>query len=598
MLSLHDRRPPCGSLGRVREVPSPVGGIRMGSDPKTLSLKPGTGGGSSGGSSSPPGRLRLVVFAGDGSKALLLPEQASLSVGRGAEVDLRLDDQAVSRRHLLLHILGDRVRVEDLGSANGTRVRGRDLGRGETVDIQPGDAVEIGRTTLLLQRPMSSQTRRVRLHSHDDFVNRVDEESGRALRAGNQFSVLRIRAPSPADATADEKLAGAIQPGDVLGEYGPGEYEVLLVDCSGPLAEARAKRLAASIASRQKLPELGMASFPADGRTSAILLEKANAALRGTTPSPDTDALLVSRDGAMDQLRRILVERVAPSPINVLVLGETGVGKGVLAAELHRSSARASGPFVSLNCVEIPESLLEAELFGYEKGIFTGAVSAKPGLIDGADGGTLFLDEVGEMPLSIQVKLLRVLEERQVRRLGSVKAHPVDIRVVSATNVDLQAAVEAGRFRRDLYFRLDGISVTVPPLRERTGEIEGLVNLFLEQAAGQAGRGVPELTPEAWAAVRRYSWPGNVRELRNAIERAVVLCTSGVITPELLPSEKPHTTLYAEAPRPLGERERIEEALLRCGGNQTRAAKELGVSRRTLVSRLAKYGFPRPRHRS
>jgi DNA-binding NtrC family response regulator len=559
----------------------------MDSDPKTLSLRPGT--------SSPPGSLRLLVFSGDGSKVLLLPEHAALSIGRGKGVDLRLDDEAISRRHLYLHLLGDRVRVEDLGSANGTRVRGRDLGRGETVELQPGDAVEIGRTLLVLQRAMSSQTRRVRLHAHDDFVNRVEDECGRAMRAGSQFSVLRLRAPGPAAATADEKLAGVIQPGDVLGKYGPGEYEVLLVDCSGALAEARARRLAASISSGQKLAELGLASFPTDGRTTAILLEEANAALRGTRPPGDTAAPLLSGDGVMDQLRRILLERIAPSPINVVFLGETGVGKGVLAAELHRLSPRATGPFVALNCAELAESLLEAELFGYERGAYTGAVTAKPGLIDSANGGTLFLDEVGEMPLSIQVKLLRVLEERQVRRLGSVKSHPVDIRIVSATNVDLQSAVEAGSFRRDLYFRLDGISLTVPPLRERPGELEGLVRLFLEQAATQAGRAVPELTPEAWAALRRYSWPGNVRELRNAIERATVLCATGVISPELLPAEKPHTTLYAEAPAPPGERERIEEALLRCAGNQTRAAKELGISRRTLVSRLAKYRLPRPR---
>ena len=198
------------------------------------------------------------------------------------------------------------------------------------------------------------------------------------------------------------------------------------------------------------------------------------------------------------------------------------------------------------------------------------------------------------MPLTIQAKLLQVLDQRQVRRLASVKSHPVDIRVVSATDVELLSAVEARQFRRDLYFRLDGISLTVPPLRERPGELEGLVHLFLEQAAAQAGRAVPEVTAEAWAALRRYSWPGNVRELRNAIERAAVLCTSGVITPELLPAEKPHTTLYAEAPAPPGERERIEEALLRCAGNQTRAAKELGISRRTLVNRLAKYRLPRP----
>jgi DNA-binding NtrC family response regulator len=586
---IDDHRRPADSLGHDRGVPFRPGGILMGSDPKTLSLKAGT--------SSPPGRLRLLVIAGEGSKSLLLPEHASLSIGRGADVDLRLDDHAVSRRHLLLHLLGDRVRVEDLGSANGTRVRGRELGRSETVDLLPGDAVEVGRTILVLQRTMSSQTRRVRLHAHDDFVARVEEECGRAVRAGSQFSLVRLSARGPAGATADEKIAGAIQPGDVLGEYGPGEYEVLLVDCSGAVAEARARRLAASISSGPKLGELGMASFPADGRTSAILLEKANAALRGTAPRQETDVPLIGRDGPMDQLRRILIERIAPSLINVLLLGETGVGKGVLAAEIHRRSPRAAGPFVSLNCAEIPESLLEAELFGYEKGIFTGALAAKAGLIDEANGGTLFLDEVGEMPASIQVKLLKVLDERQVRRVGSLKPHPVDIRLISATNRDLLADVESTRFKKDLYFRLDGISLTIPPLRERTGELEGLVQLFLTRAAAQAGRALPEVTPEAWAALRRYSWPGNVRELRNAIERAAVLCTSGAITPELLPSEKPHTTLFAAAPRPVGERERIEEALLRCGGNQTRAAKELDISRRTLVTRLTKYGIPRPRRR-
>jgi DNA-binding NtrC family response regulator/pSer/pThr/pTyr-binding forkhead associated (FHA) protein len=567
----------------------------MGSDPKTLSLKPAAAGGSGGGSSSPPGRLRLLVIAGDGSKSLLLPEHASLSIGRGADVDLRLDDHAVSRRHLLLHLLGDHVRVEDLGSANGTRVRGRDLGRGETVDLLPGDAVEIGRTVLVLQRAPSSQTRRVRLHAHDDFVARVDEECGRAVRAGSHFSVVRLSAGGQSAATADEKLAGAIQPGDVLGEYGPGEYEVLLVDCSGAVAEARARRLAASISSGPKLGKLGMASFPADGRTSAILLEKANAAHRGIAPPHDTETPLLGRDGAMEQLRQIVVERIAPSMINVLLLGETGVGKGVLAAEIHRHSTRASGPFVALNCVEIPESLLEAELFGHERGVFTGAVGAKSGLIDAADGGTLFLDEVGEMPLSFQAKLLVVLGDLQVRRLGSAKSHPVDIRIVAATNVDLEERVESGRFRRDLYFRLNGITLTVPSLKDRTGELEGLVHLFLQKTATQTGRPVPEMSPEGWAALRRYSWPGNVRELRNVIERAAVLCKTGVITADLLPAEKPQRTFYAQAPAPLGERERIEETLLRCGGNQTRAAKELGISRRTLVSRLAKYKLPRPR---
>jgi two-component system, NtrC family, response regulator AtoC len=576
------------SFGHSHEVASAVGGIRMDTDRETVSLKT---------TSSRSGTLRLVVFVGDGSQVLPLPDRGALSIGRGKGVDLRLDDQTVSSRHIKVHVLGDSVRVEDLGSTNGTRVRGRDLGRGETVELQSGDAVEIGRTLLVLQRSGSSQTRRVRLYSHDDFVSRIEDECGRAERANGQFAVLRIRAPESAAATAGERLAGAIQPGDVLGEYGPGEYEVLLVDCDSSLAEARARRLAGSMSAGRKLAEFGMAIFPADGRTPASLLEKANAALRGTVPPRDTDAPVLFRGGPMEEVLRLL-DRAASRPINVLILGPTGVGKGVLAAELHRRSPRASGPFVALNCAEFAESLLEAELFGYERGAFTGAAKAKPGLIESADGGTLFLDEIGEMPPTLQAKLLKLLDDRLVRRLGSVKPTRVDIRLVSATNRNLEAEIKAGRFKEDLYFRINGIPVQVPPLRERLEEIGVLARLFLEQEAQQAGQPVPELTPEAMAALRSYSWPGNVRELRNAMERAAVLCADGVITPNHLPAEEPLSTVYAETPAPRDERERIHEALVRCAWNQTKAAQELKISRRTLVNRLKKYKFPRPRDRS
>jgi two-component system, NtrC family, response regulator AtoC len=317
---------------------------------------------------------------------------------------------------------------------------------------------------------------------------------------------------------------------------------------------------------------------------------------------------VVFHDGAMDSLRRI-VESIAESSISVLITGETGAGKGLLAKELHRKSRRAGGPFVALNCAELSESLLEAELFGYERGAFTGAVRAKAGLIETADGGTLLLDEIGEMSLTTQAKLLRVLEDREVRRLGSLRPRLVDLRVVACTNRDLEAESERGAFRRDLYFRLAVMPLVVPPLRERVGEIEGLALAFIEHASRSAERkSVPVLAPDALAALQRYPWPGNVRELRNVIERAVLISRDGVIRDEHVPVERLRTTVYRQGtagPRAQGpdpeeksasqERQRLLDALAACGGNQSRAAKRLGISRRTLVTRLGKFSLPRPR---
>jgi two-component system, NtrC family, response regulator AtoC len=354
---------------------------------------------------------------------------------------------------------------------------------------------------------------------------------------------------------------------------------------------------------------VGLTCSPRDGRTSASLLEHANAALRGADFTDDT-ASVAPPDGTMDSLLRI-VDRIAGSSISVLISGETGVGKGLLAKELHRKSPRASGAFVALNCAELPETLLEAELFGYEKGAFTGAGQAKQGLIETADGGTLLLDEVGELPLTTQAKLLRVLEDREIRRIGSVYSRQVDLRVVACTNRDLEAECERGAFRRDLYFRLAGIPLTVPPLRERLTEIEGLARALLQQAATSvAPSEVPVLTAEALVVLRRYPWPGNVRELRNVIERAVLLSQDGVIRAEHLPVERLRTIYYpasvsagggappdASIPKGEGnaERQRLLDALAACGGNQTRAAQMLGISRRTLVTRLKALGLPRPR---
>ena len=310
----------------------------------------------------------------------------------------------------------------------------------------------------------------------------------------------------------------------------------------------------------------------------------------------------------LDPVMRRLYEvaaRVARGTISTLIIGETGTGKEVLAEFVHRSSPRAAGPLVRVNCAAFAESLVESELFGHERGAFTGAVRDRAGLLEAADGGTVVLDEVGELPPAIQAKLLRVVEDRAVLRVGATAPRTVDVRFIAATNRDLEAEVAAGRFRRDLYFRLAGAVLVVPPLRDRPDEIAPLARAFLAAAAAALGRSVPTLDDAAVAALGAHAWPGNLRELRNVIERAVLLADGDRISP----AELPFATTPAPAPALAArggalasevaalERQRIVDALARHDGNQTRAAASLGMPLRTFVKRIEQYGLPRPRRR-
>ena len=306
-----------------------------------------------------------------------------------------------------------------------------------------------------------------------------------------------------------------------------------------------------------------------------------------------------------------LIREIAASGASVLVLGETGVGKEVLSTTLHELSGR-KGPLMRINCAALSESLLESELFGHDKGAFTGAVTARAGLLEAAGGGSVFLDEVGELPLSVQAKLLRAVEAREILRLGSTRPVQIDVRFIAATNRDLPQEVSAGRFRHDLYFRLDGVSLKIPPLRERPGKIAPLALGFLENAGKRTGRPV-HASPALIAALEAHSWPGNVRELKAVIDRAVLLASGGELSPRHLafsPQAEPPRTpspgveahvaddtvdlsfLTAEQRE---DRERVIAALEACVGNQTRAAKQLGISRTTLVNKLGLYRIPRPR---
>jgi two-component system, NtrC family, response regulator AtoC len=536
--------------------------------------------------------LRLIVFCGGQVSSHALPRSGEIVIGRGDDAGIRVDHATVSRRHVTL-LLGSEVRVVDHGSFNGTKIGGMKIAPNVPLPVALSTIVELGETMIVVQ-----------------------------------------------------------------------------VEGAAPVTASRSVSSAA--------------------------------------PRPDVSA-------CMQHLFR-LVENVAQSNITVIVRGETGAGKEVISEEIHRRSARASGPLVKLNCAALPEHLLEGELFGYERGAFTGASQAKAGLIESADGGTLFLDEIGEMPLATQAKLLRVVESREVMRLGSLRPKTVDVRFVAATHRDLEDMVVRGQLRQDLYYRLAGVSLVVPPLRERVEEIPRLAEEFVARFCADARRPKIPISGDAMRVLKGYAWPGNVRELRNVIERAVVFCKGIAIAPEHLglpldrlsrppgrlsaPSAAPPmvapppafaATAYAPASSPppayqpasapppaypasappaaygpppgsmrpspsaeveLGatafdphhvasgvpsggygghdaqssagrptapspppgggtmafgsaatlpdemealERQRILDALAKCGGNQTQAAEMLGISRRTLLRRLDEYAVPRPR---
>jgi transcriptional regulator with PAS, ATPase and Fis domain len=312
---------------------------------------------------------------------------------------------------------------------------------------------------------------------------------------------------------------------------------------------------------------------------------------------------IVARSARMQEVLAT-VERIAPTNSTVLLGGESGVGKDLIARAIHQHSRRAAGPFVKINCTAIPENLLESELFGYEKGAFTGAVTSKPGKFELADKGTIFLDEIGDVLPAMQVKLLRVLQEREFERLGGTKTLKVDVRVVAATNQDLRAALEQGTFREDLYYRLNVVPINIPPLREHKEDVPYLVDHFIERFARESGKPIAGITPAAMKLLVDFHWPGNIRELENIIERALALSTGTVIDVsdirlDLGPAAAAGAAEGAPAAFPPEgatleqfEEDIIREALRRANGNKSQAARLLGLSRNALRYRLSKIGVP------
>jgi DNA-binding NtrC family response regulator len=313
---------------------------------------------------------------------------------------------------------------------------------------------------------------------------------------------------------------------------------------------------------------------------------------------------LVGKSPGMLELYR-LIDQIAPTQASVLITGESGTGKEVVARAIHNLSPRASSRFVALNCAAIPETLLESELFGHEKGAFTGATATRAGSFELADHGTLFLDEIAEMPAPLQSKLLRVLEERKVRRLGSTREISIDVRLLAATNAVVADRLRSGQLREDLYFRLNVFTLTIPPLRDRVDDIPLLAASFLEEYAHENQKAIAGYDPEALDLLRRYDWPGNVRELRNAVQRAVILCKGDEIRvqdlpPAVMPKVRRTQGQTATLSIAIGSRlEDIEKAVImetvrECAGNKTRAAAVLGISPKTLHTKLKQYSGEGP----
>ena len=589
-------------------------------------------------------RLHALVISDKLVATYPLPDTGELKIGRGPHCEILIDDASISRTHATLAI-GPPLLVTDLGSANGTRVRDQVLERNQSVEIAPGEPIQVGSATVIVQR-QAAPIRPRRLWTHDYFEVRLEEECARAGRRGAAFAVMRVSCTSDDPPEAIQKaITDVVRLSDVVGEYGPSDYEILLVDTTQDEVAPAEQRIVDELEGHGLKVRVGTACYPHDGRNPDELMSRAERIARGIAPSDSSRPRgEVVAERTMQDLYT-LAGRVANGTISVLILGETGVGKEVLAEKVHKLSPRASKPYLRLNCAALSETLLESELFGHERGAFTGAIGTKQGLLETADGGSVFLDEVGELPHAIQVKLLRVIEERVVLRVGGLKPRPLDVRFIAATNRDLETEITRGTFRQDLFFRLNGATLVIPPLRERPAEIPSLAKHFLENAARQAGLvRPPTLTKDVLDELIRYSWPGNIRELRNVIERAVLLSGEGEVLARHLPLEKmrvtfataaasrpvsspqpqvsgPQVTLPGVPPRraqtappvapgssslvlrrgpkisPDEEKAQIEAALSACGGNQTRAAKMLGIGRRTLINRVKEFGLVRPRSR-
>jgi DNA-binding NtrC family response regulator len=558
--------------------------------------------------------VSLVFVGPDLVRSVALHEGQSLLVGRTPPADVLLADPTVSRQHARLSLDKGVLLIEDAGSHNGLLVNGAPVARAV---VSSGDRVRIGSFDVLVWGAARMAEPELRELSALRFVARLGEELERARYARRPLWLCALR--WPARAAAPEQVLRAQQALRSIDRFclhAPHITLSLLVECDGAQARALAaavrERAGAGVAAALVAAPPSELSAEALIATAVDRVQRAapGAALGDDDAPAERDAGAPPADsivtGAQTSRLFELAARTGHADLPVLVLGETGAGKEVLARAFHERSRRARGPFCEINCAAIAPGLVESTLFGYEKGAFTGAQRRTAGLFEQAHGGTLFLDEVGELSAGAQSALLRVLESKRIRRVGAAQEHAVDVRVIAATHRELRDLAERGQFREDLIYRLEALTLRVPPLRERKDEIEPLAELFLRRAARKWGAPARALSEPARQLLVAYGWPGNVRQLRNAIERAVAVCTGELIEPGDLP-EHLHDAASAALPSSLPpsgggpgslpeqvrafEIARIREALAASGGNRSQAARQLGLPRRTLGSKLREYGL-------
>jgi DNA-binding NtrC family response regulator len=596
-------------LRETREHPRPDLGAKSGPAPGETSTP------------EPP-RSYFLVFEGSACWVCKLPARGTITVGRSEEAGIRLESSSVSRLHAELAASEAGIWIRDLGSRNGTSVNGEEIRAPKL--LQAGDLIELPGARLVYHD--AGATRRLSADARA-FQARVEGEHERSLRSGRSWSVLVLDAGQPFVGASAIGAASAIERSLRQADVGHWDGErvstVLLPETDGEGARIVAERLVTALRELAPDARAAVASYPSDGTKAADVLAAARANLARAAagqviqavPSPQQIQIGNVRAVVADpQMRHVLaqVERLAQGEMPVLVTGETGVGKELIAGAVHHWSARKAAPFVTLNCAAMPEQLLESELFGYEKGAFTGAAGTKPGLLVSAHGGTVFLDEIAELPPPGQAKLLRVLDNKRLRPLGEVREREVDVRIVAATNRDLETEVAEGRFRKDLYFRLRGAAVWIPPLRKRSSEIQPLFEAFLQAACARIGRLPVEVPAAVGGELKGYGWPGNVRELRSFADYVAATEGGGGLRPGCLTEWLGRTATQPVLPieerresgaatpvcfRPVRdelrelERGRMEQALAATGGNQTRAAELIRMPVRTFMAKVKQYNL-------
>jgi len=583
----------------------------------------------------------LIVYHRDGVRVVPLAAGVPVTVGRAAPSEVIVPDRSLSRCHARFSLAGGLLAaVEDLGSTNGTVLRGEQVAH---ADIRPGDTVELGAVVVSLHMRAAVEPEVAGLASHDAFFTALESEISRARYFGDPLAVLMLEPLRAADERGHvshwwRHLRAALRPVDIAALYGPRAVELAIMRLPPPEAREHAQALC-RLAPRTSALGCGIATYPGSGATADELLESARrAALAATTaapvvlsepvrpPAPEAAPPAEGLVAASAAMRAVLstVDQLAGARLPVLLVGETGTGKEVVARAIHQRSPRAAGQMVCVNCGAIPATLVESTLFGHKKGAFTGATESSRGVLGSADRGTVLLDEVGELSPGAQAALLRVIEQGTMRPVGATAEVAVDVRVLAATNRDLEAMCEVGSFRRDLFYRLQAFTLSIPPLRERPEDIDPLVRHFLADAVHGGAPLRQGVSAEALEAIAHYPWPGNVRELRNAIERAAVIARDDLIAlddlPERVqqaggsaqPSTVPSSAVPPSAPPPSDEadvlagegglRERLKHyesrliaaSLAQANGNQAQAARLLDLPVRTLADKIRRLGIVIP----